>query len=83
MTPESFARRFDVSRETLASLSAYVAVLEKWQTRINLVSPDTLPDIWHRHILDSAQLLPHLPVFPAHQRCKILDIGSFFKSMMD
>ena len=76
MTPEAFAEHFDVSRETLASLSAYVALLEKWQHRINLVSSATLPDIWHRHILDSAQLLPHLPVISTHQRCQILDIGS-------
>ena len=76
MTPEAFALRFDVSRETLTSLSAYVTLLEKWQPRINLVSPATLPDIWHRHIWDSAQLLQYLPVVPARQRCKILDIGS-------
>ena len=76
MTPEAFAARFDVSRETLASLLAYVALLEKWQRRINLVSSATLPDIWHRHILDSAQLLPHLPSVPARQRLHILDIGS-------
>ena len=76
MTPETFAARFNVSRETLASLLAFVALLEKWQPRINLVSTATLPDIWHRHILDSAQLLSHLPVVPAHQRCQILDIGS-------
>ena len=76
MTPEAFAEHFDVSRETLASLSAYVDLLEKWQHRINLVSSATLPDIWHRHILDSAQLLPHLPVISTHQRCQILDIGS-------
>ena len=76
MTPEAFATRFDVSRETLALLSAYTALLEQWQFRINLVSPATLPDIWHRHILDSAQLVPYLPVVPARQRCQILDIGS-------
>jgi len=76
VTPEAFAARFDVSRETLASLLAYVALLEKWQRRINLVSSATLPDIWHRHILDSAQLLPHLPSVPARQRLHILDIGS-------
>jgi 16S rRNA (guanine527-N7)-methyltransferase len=76
MTPEAFATRFDVSRETLALLSAYTALLEQWQLRINLVSPATLPDIWHRHILDSAQLVPYLPVVPARQRCQILDIGS-------
>ena len=76
MTPEAFAARFDVSRETLALLLAYVALLEKWQRRINLVSSATLPDIWHRHILDSAQLLPHLPLVSAPQRLHILDIGS-------
>ena len=76
MTPESFAARFDVPRETLASLLAYVALLEKWQHRINLVSSATLPDIWRRHILDSAQLIPHLPLVPARQRLHILDIGS-------
>tara|TARA_B100000989_G_scaffold237936_1_gene184846 strand:- start:1013 stop:1621 length:609 start_codon:yes stop_codon:yes gene_type:complete len=76
VTPEAFAVRFDVSRETLASLSAYVALLEEWQARINLVSSNTLPDIWHRHILDSAQLLAYLPVSPARQRREILDIGS-------
>ncbi len=76
MTAEEFATHFDVSRETLASLSAYVALLEKWQPRINLVSPATLTEIWHRHILDSAQLLPYLPVVSVHQRCQILDIGS-------
>ncbi len=76
MTPEAFAAHFDVSRETLALLSDYVALLEKWQRRINLVSTATLPDIWHRHILDSAQLLPHLPLARAHQRRQILDLGS-------
>lgn len=76
MTAEEFAQRFDVSRETLSSLLAYVTLLKKWQPRINLVSSTTLPDIWHRHILDSAQLLPYLPVFSARQRCQILDIGS-------
>ena len=76
MTPEEFAARFDVSRETLTLLSAYVSILEKWQQRINLVSSATLPDIWHRHILDSAQLLPYVPVVLAPQRCQILDIGS-------
>ena len=76
MTAEEFARRFDVSRETLVSLSAYVALMEKWQPHINLVSPATLPDIWHRHILDSAQLALYLPAVSGRQRCQILDIGS-------
>ena len=50
-----------VSRETLERLSAYEAVLRKWQPKINLVGPSTLPEIWQRHFLDSAQLFPLLP----------------------
>ena len=50
----------DVSRETLSRLEAYAALLVKWQAKINLVGPATLPDLWRRHFLDSAQLLPFL-----------------------
>ncbi|MGB3389214.1 MAG: 16S rRNA (guanine(527)-N(7))-methyltransferase RsmG [Pseudaminobacter sp.] len=45
-----------VSRETFDRLVEFQAVFEKWAQRINLVSPSTFPDIWRRHILDSAQL---------------------------
>jgi 16S rRNA (guanine527-N7)-methyltransferase len=72
VTPQQVADRLNVSRETLQKLSSYVALLEKWQPRINLVSAATLPDIWQRHILDSGQLAAHMPV---HTQ-KILDIGS-------
>lgn len=51
----------DVSRETLDKLDAYAKLLEKWQKRINLVSKTTIPDLWTRHFLDSAQLLRALP----------------------
>jgi 16S rRNA (guanine527-N7)-methyltransferase len=50
----------DVSRETLLRLEAYAALLVKWQAKINLVGPATLPDLWRRHFLDSAQLVPFL-----------------------
>ncbi|SEC13750.1 16S rRNA (guanine527-N7)-methyltransferase [Rhizobiales bacterium GAS191] len=46
----------DVSRETIARLDLYVGLLLKWQKAINLVAPSTLPAIWTRHILDSAQI---------------------------
>lgn len=49
-----------VSRETLPALTELVALLERWQARINLVSKATLPAVWTRHILDSAQLLPQI-----------------------
>ena len=50
----------NVSRETMARLETYAALLEKWQAKINLVGPATLPDLWRRHFLDSAQLAPLL-----------------------
>jgi 16S rRNA (guanine527-N7)-methyltransferase len=54
---EAFAAAFCVSRETMARFDAYAALLTDWQTRMNLVGPKTLPDIWSRHFADSAQLL--------------------------
>lgn len=47
----------DVSRETQVRLTQFAALVEKWSRRINLVAPSTLPEIWTRHIVDSAQLL--------------------------
>jgi len=57
----AFQAATDVSRETLVQLQRYADLLQKWGKRINLVGPSTLDDIWRRHMLDSAQLWPHLP----------------------
>ena len=46
----------DVSRETNDRLTALVALLVKWNAAVNLVSKDTLSQVWQRHILDSAQI---------------------------
>jgi 16S rRNA (guanine527-N7)-methyltransferase len=62
----------NVSRETLHRLETYAALLEKWQAKINLVGPATLPDLWRRHFLDSAQLLPLLPAATG----TLADLGS-------
>ena len=70
--PEALAGQIDVSRETMDRLAAYVALVEKWQQRVNLVSASTLPDIWMRHIWDSAQLAPLVPAGTG----RILDVGS-------
>ena len=70
MTEEEFFRHSAVSRETADKLRLYADLLKKWQPKINLVGPATLPDLWRRHFLDSAQLFPHLPEGP------VLDIGS-------
>ncbi len=62
----------DVSRETLAKMEAFAALLTRWNARINLVSPSTLPDLWTRHILDSAQIYAHAPPNAQHW----VDLGS-------
>lgn len=67
----AFAVDYDVSRETLARFDALVALLIDWQTRMNLVGPRTLPEVWDRHIADSAQLL----TIAGHGR-SWLDIGA-------
>jgi 16S rRNA (guanine527-N7)-methyltransferase len=59
--PEDLARDFDVSRETLERLKAYVGLLGDWNSRHNLVSAGSLGDVWRRHILDSAQLVHFVP----------------------
>ncbi len=71
MSPEDFARAFNVSRETISRLQAYHDLLIKWQKAINLVSPKTLEDIWERHFADSAQLAIHIP-----ENIKVADLGS-------
>ena len=51
----------DVSRETEARLHAYADLLARWTSKINLISPATVPDLWDRHILDSLQILDAAP----------------------
>jgi 16S rRNA (guanine527-N7)-methyltransferase len=50
-----------VSRETEKRLDAYVDVLMLWQSKLNLVAPLALRELWTRHIADSLQLLPLAP----------------------
>jgi len=66
----------NVSRETLHRLETYAALLEKWQAKINLVGPATLPDLWRRHFLDSAQLVPLLSLPQGGGGRTLVDLGS-------
>ena len=50
----------DVSRETMDRLRHFESLVLKWQRTINLISNDTIPDVWNRHILDSAQIFHHI-----------------------
>ena len=46
----------DVSRETSERLDHYLALLKKWNPRINLVATTTLDAAVQRHFVDSAQI---------------------------
>lgn len=56
----------------MAHFDTYAAMLAEWQSRMNLVGPATLNDIWGRHFGDSAQLLA---LDPAPDQ-PWLDVGS-------
>jgi 16S rRNA (guanine527-N7)-methyltransferase len=77
LTPQGFASEMagvgvDVSRETLRRLEGYLGLLRRWQRAVNLVGASTLSDPWRRHILDSAQIAPHVP----RAAETVLDLGS-------
>ncbi len=62
MSPEQFQdvlfqNGVPVPAAAMDRLHIYEQVLIEWQAKMNLVGPATLPHIWSRHFLDSAQLL--------------------------
>lgn len=51
----------DVSRETFEALQTYEALVLRWTPAINLVSKNTVAELWNRHIADSAQVFAAVP----------------------
>jgi 16S rRNA (guanine527-N7)-methyltransferase len=51
----------NVSRETVERLERFVAFLKVEAQSQNLIAASTIDTLWSRHIIDSAQLLTHLP----------------------
>ena len=45
-----------VSRETRQRLDTFASLFRKWASKINLVAPSTLGELWSRHIQDSLQI---------------------------
>ena len=70
--PLDFQRDSGVTRETHSLVNTYVDLLKEWNERLNLVADSTIPDVWRRHIWDSAQLAPLIP----RGTKSILDLGS-------
>ena len=69
---EEFLKTYNVSRETYQKLSEFVKILTEWQEKMNLVSRQSLPNIWTRHIADSLQLYQMLN----NDAKEVYDIGS-------
>lgn len=72
MTPEQFQRQTGAAEVVMERLRICADLLAKWQAKINLVGPKTLPELWQRHMLDSAQLWSLAPT--GAQRW--IDLGS-------
>ena len=70
---DRFAADYAVDAPTLVALDRYVALLNEWQARMNLVAVSTLPDVWQRHVADSAQLIA---LADAGAATTWLDLGS-------
>ena len=74
MSSSDFFREkgLNVSCETFDHLKVYYNTLVRWQKPYNLISDSTLPYIWERHFLDSAQLVSYIP----SSTQTIIDLGS-------
>ena len=68
----AFQAVFGWPASLMAKLEIYAASVAQWQKAVNLVAPRSLPDIWHRHFADSAQVITHLPSSTRH----LADLGS-------
>jgi 16S rRNA (guanine527-N7)-methyltransferase len=62
----------DVSRETLAELDRFAALLLRWNSKVNLVARTDEPFLWVRHIADSLQLAALMTPRPE----RAIDLGS-------
>ncbi len=73
---EALSARFDVSRETIEKLQAYVSLLLKWQAKINIIGPSTAGQVWERHIADSLQLTSLIEKLVPKAPVSVLDLGT-------
>ena len=65
-------RDYNVSRETISKLEIYAECLIEWQSKFNLIGKSTINSLWHRHILDSIQLVSAIP----EDFQSLMDIGT-------
>ena len=70
--PREFRLSEDVSHETMDRLEIFAELLTKWNRTARLVAASTLKGLWRRHLLDSAQLMDHIP----GDAEKLIDVGT-------
>ena len=56
-----FKNQINPDEDTIIKLKKFVRMLEGYQKNMNLIGNSTMPAIWTRHILDSAQIEKILP----------------------
>lgn len=61
MRPSEFQTLTGASPAQLDDLQTFIERLAEANAVMNLIGPDTLPDVWNRHVWDSAQLLDLAP----------------------
>jgi len=69
---DTFCRISRVSRETITSLEIYENNLIKANKSLNLIGKSTIDNIWHRHFLDSYQVID----FIEENTNSLADLGS-------
>ena len=69
---DTFTRFTRVSRETITSLKKYEEMLIKANESLNLIGKSTIPQLWIRHYLDSAQVIE----FIDKNTNSMIDIGT-------
>ncbi len=69
---DNFITTYNVSRETYQKLEKLVGLLQVWQEKFNLVSRNSLSDVWMRHIADSAGLFKYI----TPEVNSVYDVGS-------
>ena len=69
---DTFSRFSQVSRETITSLKNYEQILIEANKSLNLIGNSTINSIWHRHFLDSVQVID----FVNKNDKTLIDLGS-------
>jgi 16S rRNA (guanine527-N7)-methyltransferase len=62
VTPSEYQTLTGATAQQIADLEAFIVRLAEANAVVNLIGPDTLPDVWNRHVWDSAQLLELAPI---------------------